>query len=303
MHVSCVVASGCIVGGALAISTCAPAAAQNFSSSQTRNFSASAQAQPARPAETAGRRDIGEAAAIIRDVRGAAGQSLRRLVVADRVHANERLSAASGSVGQFRFLDDTRIVVGPNSSVVLDRFVYDPDRSARQVSISAVKGTFRFITGNSATNAYRIRTPTAVVGVRGTVFDGHVDSRGTTSILLLEGEVDACDRAGNCTTLDSPCQFVQIAAGAPQGAPQDIRSNADANATARELFPFLARADLLAYGFRAAATACARGAAPERAGSDSGDLGRHAGRAAPAAPADPPDNDTPDRDGPAFGVD
>jgi hypothetical protein len=35
------------------------------------------------------------------------------------------------------------------------------------VTITAVKGVFRFISGNSADGAYQIRTPTMTIGVRG----------------------------------------------------------------------------------------------------------------------------------------
>ena len=68
---------------------------------------------------------------------------------------------------QVKFRDDTKLVVGPNSMMVIDAFVFNNDNTARQVSISAVRGAFRFIAGKSSKDAYSITTPTATIGVRG----------------------------------------------------------------------------------------------------------------------------------------
>ena len=51
--------------------------------------------------------------------------------------------------------------------MVIDAFVFNNDNTARQVSISAVRGAFRFIAGKSSKDAYSITTPTATIGVRG----------------------------------------------------------------------------------------------------------------------------------------
>jgi hypothetical protein len=68
---------------------------------------------------------------------------------------------------QIRFRDNTKLVVGPNSMMVIDAFVFNDDDTARQISISAVRGAFRFISGNSPKDAYSIKTPTATIGIRG----------------------------------------------------------------------------------------------------------------------------------------
>jgi hypothetical protein len=56
--------------------------------------------------------------------------------------------------------------VGPNSSVRLDRFIYNPNRSGGEVLLNAAKGSFRFTTGNQ-NKAYKIKTPYGTLGVRG----------------------------------------------------------------------------------------------------------------------------------------
>jgi hypothetical protein len=68
---------------------------------------------------------------------------------------------------QMKFRDDTKLIVGPNSMMIIDAFVFNNDNTARQVSINAMRGAFRFITGKSSKDAYSITTPTATLAVRG----------------------------------------------------------------------------------------------------------------------------------------
>jgi hypothetical protein len=88
---------------------------------------------------------------------------------------------------QIRFRDDSRFVVGPNSRVTIDEFVFNPNGTATQVGLSAARGAFRFIGGRSNDQAYQIRTPTATIGIRGTALDLAVNSRGGTVVYWREG--------------------------------------------------------------------------------------------------------------------
>jgi hypothetical protein len=45
-----------------------------------------------------------------------------------------------------------------NSSVHLDKFVYDPNKSTGDVAIQATRGVFRFATGSLGSDAYKIRS-------------------------------------------------------------------------------------------------------------------------------------------------
>lgn len=91
----------------------------------------------------------------------------RTLMVEAPVYSGDRIITGPTGEAQIRFRDDTRLVVGPNSTMVIDAFVFADDDTARQISINAVKGAFRFIAGNSPKDAYTITTPTSTIGVRG----------------------------------------------------------------------------------------------------------------------------------------
>ena len=134
------------------------------------------------------------------------------------VHSGDRIVTGPTGEAQIVFLDDTRLVVGPSSSMVIDAFVYNPGGSAQQVSINAVKGAFRFITGNSNSNVYSITTPTSTIGVRGTEFDVSVEGRtGLTRVVNFSGVTRVCrrDSLGDCVEMRDPCTLSVARARAP----------------------------------------------------------------------------------------
>jgi len=77
-----------------------------------------------------------------------------------------------GSVG-ISMSDDSLLSAGPGSVLVLDRFAFDPATQRGQFNASLNKGTLAVISGRIAKqspDAMTVRTPAAVLGVRGTEF-------------------------------------------------------------------------------------------------------------------------------------
>ena len=91
----------------------------------------------------------------------------RTLTLEAPVYSGDHIVTNAVGQAQVRFRDNTKLVIGPNSMMVIDAFVFDNSDSARKISINAVRGAFRFITGKSPKDAYSIITPTATIGVRG----------------------------------------------------------------------------------------------------------------------------------------
>ena len=145
---------------------------------------------------------------------------------------------AADSLGELKLNDDTKLALGPGSRMVLDKFVYDPAPSAGTVSVNLLTGAFRFMTGLSRKGNYELRTPSASITVRGTVFDVYVDATGGTWLLLLEGSVRACNAANQCADVSNPCGVVHItptgSLDGPQGWPGQTRAISFATA-----FPFV----------------------------------------------------------------
>src|SRR4030095_11560118 len=67
--------------------------------------------------------------------------------------------------------DDTRLSLGPNSEVRLDRFAFAPAEGRLGFVLKVVKGVAAYFSGQIAKiapDAVRLETPSAIVGVRGT---------------------------------------------------------------------------------------------------------------------------------------
>jgi hypothetical protein len=75
-----------------------------------------------------------------------------------------------GKVG-ITLKDDTRLSLGPNSEVRLDRFAFAPAEGRLGFVLKVVKGVAAYVSGQIAKiapDSVRLETPTAIVGVRGT---------------------------------------------------------------------------------------------------------------------------------------
>ena len=114
---------------------------------------------------------IGNTRVVVRTVIGTFEGDLRVLQLEDDVYHNELIETEEESATKLIFLDETTLTLGPQSSVVLDRFVYDPDPSKASLVMTATKGIFRFASGKLPKNAYRLHTPAATIGIRGTVLE------------------------------------------------------------------------------------------------------------------------------------
>ena len=83
------------------------------------------------------------------------------------VYSKETVRTGQSGQVDLQFKDNSNLKVGANSSVRLDRFVYDPNKSTGDVAMEATRGSFRFVTGSQGTETYKIKTPYGILGVRG----------------------------------------------------------------------------------------------------------------------------------------
>ena len=113
----------------------------------------------------------------VKVVRGAvqierAGQKVPAAVGALVQAGDVVTTGADGSVG-ITFLDNSLLSAGPNSVLAIDRFAFDSTTHQGAFESSLRKGTLAVVSGNLAKQspeAMRVKTPAAVLGVRGTEF-------------------------------------------------------------------------------------------------------------------------------------
>jgi hypothetical protein len=114
---------------------------------------------------------IGKVLSAAQTVRASGNAGARVLTKNADIFFLDRISTNATGVGEFEFSDGTKLAVGPSASLVVDEFVFKNKSSFQKLSLSAAKGTFRWISGNSPSSAYKIRTPLGTMGIRGTAFD------------------------------------------------------------------------------------------------------------------------------------
>ncbi|MCC2096419.1 MAG: FecR domain-containing protein [Hyphomicrobiales bacterium] len=140
-----------------------------------------------------------------------------RLDQGSSVFRSEAVSTGRDSAARLTFLDDTNLAIGPSSRVVLDEFVFSPARSAQALTINLARGAFRFSTGRLDKRAYKIRTSTATIGVRGTVLD-IFSVAGRTLVTLVDNGA-----ALLCVTGTRTCQELTVQGQTFQVDPGGVR--------------------------------------------------------------------------------
>ena len=146
------------------------------------------QAQPAGAGPALGQGMVGVAAAVngvVQLLRTGVGKNVSS---GEEIYLGDDISTDEKGNLQVLLLDETTFTIGPNSSIVIDKFVYDPTTDAGLVNARVVKGTFRFITGKIARKKpedMQVALPAGTIGIRGTMVMGSV--KGERSLVVLTG--------------------------------------------------------------------------------------------------------------------
>ena len=107
---------------------------------------------------------IGKATSVRPQAEGSHGN--RTLSGGASVYSQETVRTGDSGQADLQFRDNSSLSVGSKSSVRLDKFVYDPNKSGGAVAIQATRGTFRFVTGSQG-GSYQIKSPYGTLGIRG----------------------------------------------------------------------------------------------------------------------------------------
>lgn len=157
---------------------------------------------------------------------GEDGQA-RTLKTGDDVYLNDRVVSDAGGKAQLIFLDRSTLTLNANTDLTLDTYVYDPATAGGTMSVSSVKGAFRFVGGAlSKKQPVTIKTPVATIGIRGGIADTNVaPGTGASDAVFVygdeltmtnqSGETFSVTQVGTGLMLDSPT-------GTPQPMPQSL---------------------------------------------------------------------------------
>ncbi|MET0870551.1 MAG: FecR family protein [Methyloceanibacter sp.] len=122
-------------------------------------------------------------------------------VIGTEVRMKDELRTGADARLQVTFRDNTVLTLGENARLIIDRYVYEPERGIGEAALKAAAGAFLFATGrmNSLKDKnILVSTPLATIGVRGTEFwGGPID--GQYGVFLIEGEITVTSQGGSVT--------------------------------------------------------------------------------------------------------
>jgi hypothetical protein len=196
---------------------------------------------------------VGQAVAVVQNAQLTAGGRTGVLQEGSPVTLGDVIQTDGRGVAQLVFADQTRIAVGPNSRLVVQEVLFRQQGTAQRFVVDAVSGSFRFISGQSPSSSYAIRTPTATMAIRGTSFDLAVGGARGTDLVLFEGEVEMCPPAGRCAIVRGACNAVYAR---PRGVFGQPTTREERNSLIRTLFPFIVGQQGLRPEFQAPIDAC-----------------------------------------------
>ena len=96
----------------------------------------------------------------------------RELKQGDFIYVNDEIITSNRSFAVLQFEDGAKVTVRPDSTLIIETYLYNGDGND-EATLSLVEGGLRVITGAMAKSNpenYKVKTPVALMGVRGTEF-------------------------------------------------------------------------------------------------------------------------------------
>jgi trimeric autotransporter adhesin len=171
---------------------------------------------------------VGVAAAVNPDAFSSlSGSPKTQLNIGKSIFFNERINTTGSGLVQVLLIDGSTFTVGPGSDLVIDRFVYDPNKKTGEVVATFSKGAMRFVGGKISKNpeGVTVNTPAGALAIRGGMFQGTVNgSKGVFSFLYGE-TLTLTGKNGRQFTVFQPGNTIDTTTGIPnirQTTPGDV---------------------------------------------------------------------------------
>jgi len=135
-----------------------------------------------------------------------------QLAKGDKLYKGDVIITGAGSFVKAEMLDGTRFQLGQSGEAALDNFEFNEAQNVGRFEASVRVGGFYYKSGkigelsSSQTTAHTtLRTPTSIIGVRGSELEGSVDASGNTIVVHRSGVLEISDINGeNSVILDQP---------------------------------------------------------------------------------------------------
>lgn len=158
----------------------------------------------------------------------------RPMQTADPVRLASRIETGPGSEVRMTFGPSAVLELGPEDQIVIDRLTVDEVTGRTEGGLSLLVGRLRLFVSRlfgAGEVEIGVDTPTAALGVKGTVLEVDVDRRGDTVVWVLEGQVEVRSKAGGPTVEVAAGEVTVVRRGEPatDPAPFDPKTGATAS--------------------------------------------------------------------------
>jgi hypothetical protein len=113
-----------------------------------------------------------------------------------KVFLNDKIKTAAKSAVRIKLKDGSVLSLGAKAQLELDEFEFSQDKQERKAFFSVLKGKLRVFANDLLgfkKKSFKVKTPTAVCGVRGTVFLVWVKSGTLTQVVCYHNEVEVAN--------------------------------------------------------------------------------------------------------------
>lgn len=126
------------------------------------------------------------------------GGTTTPLIVGAHIVHNEHIHTTPQGTAQLRFTDKSSMSIAPNTSIVIDEYVYDPNAKNGHMLVSLTQGALRFVGGElSHAGEAIVTTSAATIGIRG----------GTATIIQGRNGTEVIDHAAFITIQNNAGTF------------------------------------------------------------------------------------------------
>ncbi len=170
----------------------------------------------------------GRADFVIGNVEAVAADGTRRpLVKGSDISTGEAINTAAGARAQVRFADGGYVSLQPNTLFRVDQFNYQNKTDGNEQGFfSLLKGGLRAITGAIGKinrNTYKVATPSATIGIRGTGYKAEIRDDGLF-VSVGEGAISLTNNVGLLVVTAGNAAFVANINTAPASTTEQPRT-------------------------------------------------------------------------------
>jgi hypothetical protein len=135
----------------------------------------------------------------------------RVVYIGNSVAYGERFKTDSSGVIHILFMDQSSMTLGPNSELVIDEFVFNPESRRGSIAVNLVKGALRVVGGfiskfnnPQGFSAARVQTATATIGIRGGISGVESDGDNTSAHFFFGQHLQFMGSNGQMLTINRP---------------------------------------------------------------------------------------------------